>query len=432
MIRRTSKRLGRGSAGGWPNTAPIDHRRRRVGLLALVSVDFCGAFNDNLYKMIVSFLAVGTALSAGAGGTYLSLTGAVFILPYLLFSGYAGYLADRFDKQSVLVATKTVEIAVMGLAFAALVLRRFDLLLVALFLTASTAAFASPAKYAILPEMLPASELSRANGMLQMSRYLAIVLGSGAGGAVSSLWSDQPAYIGATLIALACAGAAASLWVISTARPRVRPRFAPNPFAGVVAGIRRLVCDPVLGPAVAGLALVDTICALVMMDMILVSKETLQIDDLRMGGMAAFAGLGIGAGSVVCGRLSKDRILPGLACIGGGGGAVALFILYLSCGTYPQATAALGLVGFAGGFIFVPLNSLVQHIAWPGEKGSVIATSNFLSMAGVLAASALLWLLRDVFDLSPDQIILASALLMSLAVIVLGPRWRSTSDVLTD
>ncbi len=429
MIRQTPKRLVRHAAERRSNAIQSDNRRSRVGLLALVAVDFCGALNDNLYKMIVSFVAVSAAVFTGAGSAGLSLTGAVFILPYLLFSGYAGYLADRFDKRSVLVATKTIEIAVMCLALAALVLRRFDLLLAALFLTASVAAFASPAKYAILPEMLPASALSRANGMLQMGRYLAIVLGSGFGGALSALWSDRPAFIGATLMALASAGAAASLCVASTDRPPTRPRFAPNPFAGVVAGVRRLAPDPVLGPAVAGLALVDTICALVMLDMILVSRETLQIDDLRMGGMAALAGLGIGAGSLVCGFLSKDRIQPRLAALGGCGGAVALFVLFLSCRTYPQAAAALALVGFAGGFIFVPLNALLQHTAQPAEKGNAIATSNFLSMAGVLAASALLWLLRDVCGLSPDRIILAAAVLLSSAVVVLGPRWRSTSAI---
>ena len=74
---------------------------------------FLGAFNDNVYKMIVSFTAVRIAVDSASSGRYLALSGAVFILPYILFSGYAGQLADRYSKTRMLQVTKSLEIVTM-------------------------------------------------------------------------------------------------------------------------------------------------------------------------------------------------------------------------------------------------------------------------------------------------------------------------------
>lgn len=417
--RRRLQRLGVARAG-----VPSG-RRRQPSLVALVLADFSGTLNDNMLKMIVSILAVEAPLSSGGGGAYLSLAGAVFILPYLLFSGCAGTMTDRFDKRSVLVATKMAEIAVMGLALAALVARRLDLLLVALFLAATSATFSSPAKFAILPEMLPLGGLARANGMLQMGHHLAIVLGTGAGGALIALGSDRPGYVGAMLIALAAGGAVASLCVRPVMRPGSAAPFALNPFAGLLAGIRRLAVDRTLSSAVAGLTLIDALSTLVLMDMLVVSKETLRIDDLHIGALAALAGLGAGAGALIAGRLSSERIGPELAVCGGWGAAAAMLALFLSCHSFALAAVSLALVGAAGGLMYVPLNTLLQHEAPAREKGHTISTSNFLNMVGVLTAAGTLWLLRDILGLRADSIILVCSLLLSVALMILGPRWRS-------
>ena len=152
---------------------------KSLGFQSFLWTQFLGAFNDNVYKIVVSMLAVETALHSGSG--YLSLIGAVFILPFLLFSGYAGHLADVFNKRSVLITTKALEIIAMGLAFFAFLSGRMEYMLGVLFLMALQATLFSPAKYGILPEMLPDKDLSRANGLLEMSTFLAIILGTSIG-----------------------------------------------------------------------------------------------------------------------------------------------------------------------------------------------------------------------------------------------------------
>src|ERR1700689_1008495 len=120
-------------------------RSKNSGYAALISdgpfqsflwTQFLAAFNDNVYKMIVSVGAVELAANKMMGARYLALSGAVFVLPFLLFAGYAGQLADRFSKTRVLQITKAFEIAIMGVGIIALSIRSIDMLLAVLFLLA--------------------------------------------------------------------------------------------------------------------------------------------------------------------------------------------------------------------------------------------------------------------------------------------------------
>ena len=130
------------------------HKPSKPPILGLLAAQCLGAFNDNVYKMVVSLLAVNAAVSAGGGSGALSLISVIFILPFFLFSGYAGHAADACSKRTVLVVTKAFEIGAMGLGFFAFLSGRIELMLGVLFLMALQATFFSPAKYGILPEAL--------------------------------------------------------------------------------------------------------------------------------------------------------------------------------------------------------------------------------------------------------------------------------------
>src|SRR5260370_26025539 len=157
------------------------------GLQPFLWTQFLGAFNDNLFKIVVSMLAVHAASEASAA-RQLSIVGVVFILPFLLFSGYAGELADVYSKRTVLVVTKSLEIVAATLALVAFLAGHLNLTYLVLFLIALQATFFSPAKYGILPEMLPDSDLSRANGVLEMTTFLAIVGGTPIGSFMFCAW----------------------------------------------------------------------------------------------------------------------------------------------------------------------------------------------------------------------------------------------------
>ena len=128
------------------------------GFQPFVWTQFLGALNDNLYKQIVSLAAVALALE-GDSSRQLSLAQGVFILPFFLFSGWAGRLADVTSKRRVLVSAKVFEIVVMALAVAALASGSVPWMLAVLFLMGLQSTFFGPAKFGILPETLPAGQL---------------------------------------------------------------------------------------------------------------------------------------------------------------------------------------------------------------------------------------------------------------------------------
>src|SRR5271163_455150 len=114
---------------------------RDRGFTSFLWTQFLAAFNDNVYKMIVSVAAVDIAADQQSGALYLSLAGAVFVLPFLLFAGHAGQLADRFSKTRVLQITKAFEIVIMGVGIIALYRHSIEMLLVVLYLLAMQANF---------------------------------------------------------------------------------------------------------------------------------------------------------------------------------------------------------------------------------------------------------------------------------------------------
>ena len=189
---------------------------------------------------MVSLLAVNLAMRTGGGSGYLTLVAFIFILPFFIFSGYAGHIADVFSKRRVLVVTKAFEIIVMGLAILAFLSERIELMLGIVFLMGLQSTFFSPAKYGILPEMLPDKDLSRANGLLEMSTFLAIILGTSIGGAMVAAWEDQLAWVGLALVMIAITGALTSFG-ISKVPPSGSPKsHRLNPWAEIGTGIRRL------------------------------------------------------------------------------------------------------------------------------------------------------------------------------------------------
>src|SRR6516162_5077900 len=174
---------------------------KRPGLQPFLWTQFLGAFNDNLFKIVVSMLAV--HLVAARAGRELSIVSAVFILPFLLFSGYAGQLADIYSKRTVLVVSKSLEVVAGGLGLLAFYTGHLQLTYAVLFLFALQATFFSPAKYGILPEMLPDRDLSRANGVLEMSTFVAIVLGTAVGGYLFEALNTHMWVIGLLVVGVA-------------------------------------------------------------------------------------------------------------------------------------------------------------------------------------------------------------------------------------
>jgi len=393
---------------------------RVKGVQPFLWTQFQNAFNDNLYKIAVSLLAVIVAGGSGHAATYLSIAGFIFVAPYLLFSGYAGQLADRYEKRSVIIATKVFEIAAMTLATFALWTRNIEWMLGVLFFSATQAAVFSPAKYGIVPELVEERQIARANGLLEMSTFVAVILGTIAGSALVAQWKDHPANIGFVLISIAVIGTLLAVWVAPTRRQGAARPFSWNPFGDVLSGVERLREDVTLRLTVTGTTYFWFLGALFQMLVLLLAKEALHAGETQSGLLVASLAIGIGGGSMAAGRISSQGIEPRLIPIGALGMSIGSFILAGVPANLISAGVLLAFIGAMGGLYIVPLNAILQHRPAPDEKGRVIATANVINTIGIMIASGVLWVLHEGLHLSAAGVIGVSG------VLTLGAAWYSS------
>ena len=160
------------SSNSWPR-----------GFWNLMFTQFQGAFSDNALKWLVVFPVLASAtLTEADKETFASHASQWFAIPFLLFATLGGWMADRFSKRSVMIGVKLGEIGIMIFAALALKLEIQTLQLVAICLMGVHSTFFAPAKYGIMPEVLPTSRLSAGNGILELLTFIGIILGTFAGG----------------------------------------------------------------------------------------------------------------------------------------------------------------------------------------------------------------------------------------------------------
>src|SRR6188768_3526889 len=168
---------------------------------------FSGAANDNLFKfaftvMVTYQLSVSWLPPALAGLTI----GALFILPFLLFSATSGQLTDKYDKTRVIRFVKNLEIAIMALAAWGFWVADPYVLLACVFLMGLHSTLFGPVKFAYLPQHLGERELTGGNGMVEMGTFVAILLGSLAGGLLVTVPGSGHLWVAVACIALAVVG----------------------------------------------------------------------------------------------------------------------------------------------------------------------------------------------------------------------------------
>jgi len=374
------------------------------GFQAFLWTQFLGAFNDNAYRIIVSLRAVHIVAQADQSGKYLSLAAGIFVLPSLFLAGYAGHLADAISKRKVLIAVKAFEIFAMAVGILTFFSTNVACMFIVLFLMAVHSTVFSPAKYSIVPEMVSDRDLSRANALVEMSTLVAIVLGTAIGPFLFTRWRDEAWKVGMVMLAVAIAGYLTSLRITRVPAAGAKEPFRWNPFAEVAIGTRHLLADRPMWLSVLGISYFWFLGLLFSSTLLLFGKENLHVSDDRIGLMVTCLSLGIGAGSMLCGRLSGDKVEIGLVPLGGA--FIGLFCIAMGFvhGSYFGALAVLACLGVATGLFFVPLNAYLQQRSESAEKGRIIATNNIYNTIGMLMAAAVPWLLHDQLHLRADRI----------------------------
>lgn len=423
------------------------HSTRSGGFRAVVAAQFLTAFNDNAFRQSIVILAFTAPMFQESRTTVVALANALMLLPFAILSLLAGVMADRWSKRSVIVAWKLAEIPMVVIGMIGLVNAGLDswwplaLMLVMLTALGMQTAFLSPARYGILPEILDERELTHGNGLLEMGTYLGILSGTMAAGfIVSGLYVPEgvtpiPYHYELALILMplvALLGAGASFFVLKT--PAANPKRAlsdglnPKNFFHnwrVLGNYRGLL------PTVAGLTLFWGVSMLYMSNAPYFGQVYLGYGEgaaLSATLLLMAISVGIGSGSYLAGRASAGMIELGLVPIGSALWLVASVLLAVSgwfAGPLPADSAPsmmftiwthvlLVSAGLGAGLFVVPLNAFLEQNSPEEERASCIATSNIVTVMGMLGACLLFYVLTGLLNLGPASVFLAGAIVLGV------------------
>lgn len=401
-------------------------RERRFG--PFFWTQFLGAFNDNVYKnALIILIAYELGSAAGSEGhVMINAAAGLFILPFLLFSATAGQIADKYDKAWLMRRIKLAEIAIMLLAAVALMMKSAYALIGLLFLMGAQSSLFGPVKYAILPQHLHRDELVGGNGLVGMGTFLAILFGTLLGGLLIAVDGQGPAWVALTVVVLALAG-----WLASRGIPVARPadphlQIRWNIVTSSLANVRHLLGERIQLLTAVAISWFWFFGATLLTQIPNFTRLDLYADERVVTALLTAFSLGIGVGSLLVERLSRRRIVPRVALLGGAGmtGFGLLLPLLVMNVPPPEAAAALrgfgafwshggGIIlagviglGISGGLYIVPLFALIQRRAPEASRSRVIAGVNILNalfmVVSAVVAGALLgsgWQIPQLFAL---------------------------------
>ncbi len=409
---------------------PYDTLKNRT-FVGLIVSQFLAAFNDQAIHAAAMFFAIRKHTLSEENA--IGLMPILFYAPWAIFCTLAGYFADRYSKRRSLVAWKVAEVAITLIALLGFWLGSDVknplthwgpwIVLSTVFLMGTHSAFFVPAKYGVLPEILQPSLLSKGNGVLESTSFLAVILGTVSGGLLYFFFFGQEYYIGLILVALALIGTVASLmirWMPPANPTRPFPGLAPwKLYQPLTTNLGTLLRSHPLRLAVMGIAFFTFMVAFMRQTMYMHGEsQNPRWDEFQTSMVVSVVALGIGLGSPLAGSFSGGKIELGLVPLGAIGMILGTLFAGLLLHNIVLLIACLVLIGFFSGFYIVPMYTLLQHRAPKSSKGDLIATSNFINVTGAIAASLLFVVL----------VLLAKLIGLSRPIPV-GPRPEQIKDV---
>nr|NGX38214.1 Lysophospholipid transporter LplT [Chlamydiota bacterium] len=352
----------------------------------LNSAQFLGALNDNIYKLLLIFYLI--QLEGRLNADYiLAIAGAVFVIPFLLFSSMAGILADRYSKSRIVIIVKASEILIMLLAMAAFIFRLTWSSYAILFLLATQSAMFGPSKYGIIPELVPKSKVSKANGLITSFTYLAIIAGTFLASFLTDITNYNYILVSGFCLLIAIGGFLSSFGVKYTPPEGTKKKISVFFIRQIYHTLVECKKQKHLLLTIFSAAFFLFVGGFTQLNIIPFAIQSLGLTEVAGGYLFLITALGIAFGASVAGRASKNKIELGLVCLAGI--VIFVFFLLLSASSMNLTLSIISLffIGFAGGVFIVPLEAFIQLFSPEKIRGHVIAASNFLSFVGVLLAS---------------------------------------------
>ncbi len=404
---------------------------------------FLGAGNDNLFKfaftVMVTYQLQVSWLTPEMAGLVI---GALFILPFLLFSATSGQLTDKYDKTRMIRFVKWLEIAIMLLAGGGFWMANVPVLLACVFLMGLHSTLFGPVKFAYLPQHLSARELTGGNGMVEMGTFVAILLGQVAGGVLIAIPGVGPHYVAFTCVALAVLGRALAQGVPPSPSTDPQLKINWNPLTETWRNLKLANQNVAVFRSLLGISWMWFFGAVFLSQFPSFAKDVLHGDEQVASLLLVVFSIGIGVGSLLCEMLSRRHVEIGLVPLGAIGMSVFAIDLYFASRSLPPAThllladfiaqpahwrvmADLGLLSLFAGIYSVPMYALIQLRSQASHRARIIAANNILNALFMIVSSVAVGLLLQAGFTIPQVFLITGVLnaLVATYIFLLMPEY---------
>lgn len=375
----------------------ISTKNRSFGFLN--ATQFFDELNENLFKYIVVYFLI---FYQGEKNTSLimSITGAIFLLPFILFSSLGGIFADRWSKTIVIRTTRFFHLGIMILALISMWFEAIVLTYVILFVMASVSAIFGSSKYGIIPEVVPQDKILRANGFIAAFTFFGRILGTSFASLLDTL-IQQVFY----LMMIACLCVSLTGMILSFFIAYIPPAHGDKkwPFflyREIYDSLKEMRHTPYLLTATFAYSYFLFIGAFVQMNIIPYSVATLHMKPIVGGYLFIFSSIGIGIGALMAAKMSGNlTILPKA----GLGMTVGCFLFTLFPHPFWLNIVWLIALGIFGGLFLVPSQAFILSKSELQNRGRNFGTANFLSFVFALLAAGYLYLINTLFKFTPAE-----------------------------
>ncbi len=403
----------------------------------LFVTNLTGTLNDNLFKTALMILAsYGLIHAAHGNAAVLGVAAtALFTLPFLLFAGLAGEIADSIDRVVILRWVKAMELVILTVALAGFATASVPLLLGALFLLGVHSSLFVAVKFAILPGAVKQDELLAASSLMEAGGFIAILVGQALAGLVS------PALAATLTVGFSLVGLVASFFVTRQPEPEQAALPILNPIKANLGLWGRARRTPKAFRAMLGIAWFYAAGAILLSELAPITRQILGAGPEVVSLFLALFSVGVALGALASNAILKGEVSTRLAPITAA--AFALVLFDLAMGLMGYATPQVGAnvrafvatpeawrilfdvtaLAFIGGLFAAPLTAVIQAESPESERARLQAANSLITAFVCVVALSVAGLALK-FGMGLAALILALALvaaMVAIAAIVSDP-----------
>lgn len=370
----------------------------RKSFTYLNASQFLDALNENLFKYIVVYFLIFYKGDENSS-VIMALTGAVFILPFIIFSSFGGVFADLYSKTVIIRITRILQLAFMIVGLVMVIFPMGNWIYPILFIIAGLSAIFGPSKYGIIPELVSKPNLIKANAFVAAFTYFGIIFGTALASLLATITGSTFPVMMIACIVFAIVGIIASYKIPLTAPSQPEKKWPKFIYKEISDSIKDMKQKPLMLLSVFCYSYFLFIGAYVQMNIIPYSIINLKMSAVSGGYLFLFSSVGVGIGALIASKMSgKLTSLP----FSGIGMSVGCFLFTLLPNPFwINIIWLIGLGVVAGMFLVPPQAYLLAH-SKAENKGRNFGTANFLSFVAALLAAVVLYFFNSILGISPS------------------------------